>query len=115
MVNTLTNARDAGDTGSIPGWGRSPGVGNGNPLQYSRLGNPMDRGYSEVAQSCPTLVTPWTLACQAPLSMGFPRREYWSGLPFLSPGHLPDPRIEPRSPALQADSLQSEHGEALQY
>ena len=45
-------------------------------------------------------VTPWTVAYQAPLSMGFPRQEYWSGLPFPSPGDLPDPGIEPRSPAL---------------
>ena len=52
--------------------------------------------------------TPWTLAHQAALSMGFPRQEYWDGLPFPSPGDLPDPRIEPRSPALQADALPSE-------
>ena len=52
--------------------------------------------------------TPWTVAHQAPLSMGFSRREYWSGLPFLSPGDLPDPGIKPRSPALQADALTSE-------
>ena len=58
-----------------------------------------------VAKSCPTLATPWTVARQAPLSMGFPRQEYWSGLPFLSPGDLPDPAIEPGSPALQANSL----------
>ena len=44
-------------------------------------------------------VTPWTVACQAPLSMGFSSQEYWSGLPFPSPGDLPNPRIEPRSPA----------------
>ena len=43
--------------------------------------------------------TPWTVACQAPLSMGFSRQEYWSTLPFPSPGDLPDPRIEPTSPA----------------
>ena len=43
---------------------------------------------------------PCTIAQQAPLSMGFPRQEYWSGVPFLSSGDLPDPRIEPRSPAL---------------
>ena len=42
-------------------------------------------------------VTPWTVALQAPLSMGFPRQEYWSGLPFPSPGDLPDPGIEPES------------------
>ena len=57
---------------------------------------------------CPTLVTTWTVACQDPLSMGFSRQEYWSGLPFPSPGVLPDPGIEPRSPALQADSLPTE-------
>ena len=50
-------------------------------------------------------VTPWTIAHQAPLSMGFSRQEYWSGLPFPPPGGLPNPGIEPRSPALQADSL----------
>ena len=44
--------------------------------------------------------TPWTIAHQAPWSMGFSRYEYWSGLPFPSPGDLPDPGIEPRSPAL---------------
>ena len=47
-----------------------------------------------------SLVTPWTVDHQAPLSMGFPRQEYWSGLPFPSPGNLPDPRTEPTSPAL---------------
>ena len=46
--------------------------------------------------------TPWTVVYQAPPSMGFSRKEYWSGLPFPSPGDLPDPGIEPRSPALQA-------------
>ena len=50
-----------------------------------------------------SFVTPWTIAHQAPLSMGFPRQDYWSGLPFLSPGDLPDPGIEPMSSALQAD------------
>ena len=52
--------------------------------------------------------TPWTVAYKAPLSMEFSRQEYWSGLPFPSPGDLPDPRIEPGSPALQADALPSE-------
>ena len=55
-----------------------------------------------LAQSCPTLAAPWTVAHQAPLSMGFSRQEYWSGLPFPSPGDLPDPGIKPGSPALQA-------------
>ena len=49
-------------------------------------------------------VTPWTIARQTPLSMEFSRQEYWSGLPFFSPGDLPNPRIEPRSPELQVDS-----------
>ena len=50
-------------------------------------------------------MTPWTVARQASLSMGFSRQEYWSGLPFPSPGDLPDPGIKPRSPALQVDAL----------
>ena len=53
-------------------------------------------------------VTLWTVAHQAPLSMGFSRQEYWSGLPCLPPGSLPSPGIKPRFPALQADSLPSE-------
>ena len=61
-----------------------------------------------VSKSCPTLATPWTVACQAPLSMGSSRQEYWSGLPFPSTGHLSNPGIKPRSPALQADSLLTE-------
>ena len=65
---------------------------------------------SLVAKSCPTLCTPWTVARQAPLSMGFSRQEYWNGLPFPSPGNPPNPGIEPLSPALQADSLPTELG-----
>ena len=61
-----------------------------------------------VAKSCLILVTPWTVACKSPLSMGFSRQEYWSGLPFPSPGGLPDPGIKPRPPALLADSLPTE-------
>ena len=53
-------------------------------------------------------VTPWTVAYQALPSMGFSRQESWNGLPFPSPGDLPDPGIKPRSPALQADALPSE-------
>ena len=52
--------------------------------------------------------TPWTVTYQAPLIMGFSRQECWSGLPFPSPGYLPDPGIESRSSALQADGLPSE-------
>ena len=84
------SACNAGDPGSIPGSGRSPGEGNGNSLQYSRLENP-------------TAEEPGGLP-----SLGFSRQEYWSGLPFPSPGDLPDPGIEPGSPALEADALTSE-------
>ena len=52
--------------------------------------------------------TPWTVTCQAPPSLGFSRQEYWSVLPFPSPGDLPDPGIELASPTLQADSLPTE-------
>ena len=61
-----------------------------------------------VAQSCPTLCDPWTVPCQAPLAMGFSRQEYCSWSPCPSPGDLPDPGIECKSPALQADSLPPE-------
>ena len=54
-----------------------------------------------------SFVTPWTIARQAPLSMGFPRGEYWSGLPFPSPGNLSDPRIKPKSPSLAAAAVKS--------
>ena len=54
------------------------------------------------AQSCPTLVTPQTTAHQAPLSMEFSRQGHWNGLPFPSPGDLPDPRIQPKSLASPA-------------
>ena len=59
--------------------------------------------------SCVRLfATPWTVAYQAPPSTGFSRQEYWSRLPFSSPGDLPNPGIEPRSPAFQEDALTSE-------
>ena len=63
------------------------------------------------SESCSVVTdsaTPWTVAHQVPLSTEFSRPEYWSGLPFPSPGNLPDPGIKTRSPVLQADSLQSE-------
>ena len=62
-------------------------------------------GGALVTNSCSTLVTPLTVAYQAPLSMGSSRQDYWNGFPFPSPGDLPDSGIEPVSPALQADSL----------
>ena len=165
MVKSLpAHAGDTGHMSLIPGSGRSLGGGNSNPLQYSCLGNFMDRGASQgtvhgvakrgtwlkwlsmhawrempapkgqrltmvkplgpatktptcrakvsesdwakVTQSCPTLCDPMDCSvCQASLSMGFSRQEYWSGLSFPSPEGLPNPGIEPGSPALQADSL----------
>ena len=65
--------------------------------------------YVSVSQSCPVLGTLWTAAHQTPLSMGFLRQEYWSGLPSPPPRDLPDPGIEPASPALQANSLPLSH------
>ena len=65
-------------------------------------------GVGLVAKSYLTPAMPGTVAHQAPLSMGFSRQEYWSRLPFPSPRDLPDPGIEPRSPALQANSLPTE-------
>ena len=62
-----------------------------------------------VSKLCPTFfATPWTVAVQFPLSVEFSRQEYWSGLPFPFAEDLPHPKIEPRSPTLQADSLPSE-------
>ena len=58
---------------------------------------------------------PWAVAYQAPPSMGHTRQEYWSGLPFPSPGDLPDPGIEPGSPAFQADALTSEPPNVIVY
>ena len=65
-----------------------------------------------VAQLSPTLLTPWTAAHQAPLSMEFSKQEYWRGLPFPSPAHLPHPGIKPVSPMSQADSLPIEPSES---
>ena len=59
--------------------------------------------------------TPWTVALQAPLSMGFPRPEYCSGLPFPPPGGLPDPESKPLSPALEGDSLPLHHLQSPVY
>ena len=58
-----------------------------------------------VTKLCLTVATPWTVALQAPLPLGFPQQEYYSGLPFPSPGAFLNPAIEPKSPELQADSL----------
>ena len=65
-------------------------------------------GGGVIAKSCLTLVTPWIVAHQAPLSKEFSTQAYWSGLPFPPLGDLPHPGIEPGSPALHTDSLPSE-------
>ena len=64
-------------------------------------------GSGLVTKSCLTLAIAWTVAHQTPLSMGFSRQEYWSGLPFPSPGDLPDPGIELGLPHCSQDSLPS--------
>ena len=69
----------------------------------------------KLLSSVQLFAVPWTVAYQAPLSMEFSSQEYWSGFPFPSLGDLPDPGIEPRSPALQADTLPSEPPEQLYY
>ena len=61
-----------------------------------------------VVKSCLTLATPWTVARQAPLSMRFPRQEYWSGLSFPSPGDLPNAGIEPTSSCLAGEFFTTE-------
>ena len=75
---------------------------------YTKTQDQLLCGGGVVTKLCLTLVTPWTEAHQAPLSMGFPRGEYYSGLPFPSLGELPNLGIEHRSPALQVDCLLTE-------
>ena len=83
--------------------------GSGGAAPAFSSAGPPDVLWSEVfiTQACRLFATPWTITRQAPLSMEFSRQEYWSGLPFPSPGDLSDAGIEPGSPALQADSLPS--------
>ena len=78
-------------------------------LQFKRI-NSLSVQFSSVQalSHVQLFVTPWTVAYQAPHSVGFSRQEYWNGLPFPHPEDLPDPGIEPRSPTLQADALTSE-------
>ena len=85
-----------------------PSLGFSRQEHWSGLPFPSPMRESEVALSCPTLATPWTVAYQNSPSIGFSRQEYWSGLPFLLQGIFPSPGIEPRSPALQTDALPSE-------
>ena len=88
VKNPPSRARNSGLT---PGWGTKVPYGVVRSLSHVQL-----------------FATPWTVAYQAPLSMGFSRQEYWSGLSSPSPGDLPNPGIEPKSPALQTDALPSE-------
>ena len=91
---------------SVPGRGLW-GVSKSADLRGGHCNFSLD-GDGLVTKSCLTLATPWVVARQAPLSMGFSRQEYCSGLPFPSLSDLPKLGIETRSPALQADSLPSE-------
>ena len=77
-----------------------------SPLAISSVPSPSPWGTLSCVSVVPDSATPWTVACQAPLSMEFSRQEYWSGLPCSLPGHL-DPGIEPGSLALEVDSLLS--------
>ena len=89
--------------GIFPTQGLNPGIQPGSPaLEADVLTS------EPLSHLCPTLCNPMAIARQTPPSMEFSRQEYWSGLPFPSSGDLPNPRIEPGSPALQADSLPSE-------
>ena len=87
---------------------------NGHPQEVSNCDPPPILFYKLKCWKCWSLnlvqlfATPWAVTYQAPPSMGFSRQEYWSGVPFPSPGNHPNPRIKPRSPAWQADSLTSE-------
>ena len=82
-----------------------PFAENTSVLSFSNFTLSPFHSYSWSFRRVRLSVTPWTVARQASLSMGFSRQGYWSGFPFPSPGDLPNPGMEPRSPALQADSL----------
>ena len=104
-----TQSQAKGGVGGGLGWGqRSTGVNRGLSIPRSSRTVLILCCCCSIIKLCPTLETPWTVARQAPLSMGFSRQECWSGLPCPPPGDLPDPGIEaesPVSPALEVDSL----------
>ena len=120
MVKNLPD--NTGNVGSIPGLVRFPEeemathsnilaweipwTEEPDGLQYMGSQRVRHDWATELTELTP--VTPWTVACQGPLFIGFSRQKYWSGLSFPSPGDLPNPAIEPWSPALQADSLLTE-------
>ena len=102
------NPLDEGTVTSSHAW-RIPWTEKPGRLQATAWRATSVQSSSVQSLSCVRLfATPWTVARQAPPSMEFSRQEYWSGLPFPSPGDLPNPGIEPRSPALQAEALTSE-------
>ena len=92
----------------IKGWERSPKTEMERTRKTMFMLNLLVKVKVKSLSHVWLFATPWTVACQAPLSMGFSRQEYWSRLPFPSPGNLSNPGIEPRSSALQADTLTSE-------
>ena len=100
-----------------PGDLPDPGIELGSPaLQADALTSEPPGKPKVKSLSCVQLfVTLWTIAYQAPLSMGFSRQRYWSGLPFPSPGDLPNPGIEPGPPALQADALPASFSSSCCY
>ena len=77
-------------------------------IHHAMISSPLCIDYVKLLSRVQLFATPWTVTYQASLSMGFYKQEYWSGLPFPSPGDLPNPGIEPWSPALPADALPSE-------
>ena len=91
-------------------WTEEPGglPSTGSQKSWTQLSSLTTTGGGLVVKLCPAPATLWTVDHQAPLSMWFPRHEYWSELPFFSSGDLLNPRIKPGSPAFQADSLPSE-------
>ena len=94
-------------------WFRHPGLGRAHPFLFRQVAHVRMLSRRQVERvrmlsHVQLFATPRTVACQAPLSMGFCRQECWSGLPFPSPGDLADPGIKPTSLALQADSLPHE-------
>jgi len=105
-VNRLVVARGSGRERGV---GRAQGIFCRETILFDTV--IVCRCYYEWVKSLSRVqlfATPWTIAHQGPPSMEFSRQEYWSGLPFPSPGCLPNPGIEPRSPTSQADALQSE-------
>ena len=101
----------------FPGDLPNPGIETKSPASQVDSLPAAPPGKSESRKSSHLVVSaiPWSAACQVPRSMGFPRREYWSGFPFPSPGDLLNPGMKLKSPAWQADSLPLSHQGSPQY